>query len=164
MKDTPSRDWFQGQILVGGKNATSVLEARTQNFQRQMVYWSGAEVEGCAVLTFREKKNEASLLPQIKLRPKWKRIYFLPPKRWTHVNKSIALKRLLFGICFFPFKTNALDKQLCINLLLNPGSPCRALRATPSSSLRTVTARASRPGQVRKPVRARAALPEMHIV
>lgn len=82
-------------------------------------------------------------------------------------SKSGALKHQFFP----PFlKQNLLDEQLCINPPLNPGSPRRALRPPPSSSsIMTVTARASRQGQflpaeTKKQVRVRAALSEIHIV
>lgn len=94
------------------KNTPSFLEAGTQNFQRQLIYWSWAEVEGCTVLTFRGGKK-ASLLPQRKLR-KWKsmHMFFVPPQRWTLPTQAPVtftlytaeneIKAELWSISFFP--------------------------------------------------------------
>lgn len=45
------------QLWDPPKNTPSFLEAGTQNFQRQLIYWSWAEAEGCTVLTFRGEKK-----------------------------------------------------------------------------------------------------------
>lgn len=138
------------------------LEAGPQNFQRQLVYWSWTEVEGCTALTFRGKKWSIFIAAdeteaQVE---KYAHIFFSPSTinsaltgtghvyavDGSKLNKSRALKRLLF--------TASLDEQFCINPLLTPGSPHRALRPPPSSSpIMTITACASRQGQLLPPER-----------
>lgn len=124
-----------------------MLEAGPWNFQRQLDYWSWAEVDGCTAQYLRG--DQSLFMSADETQAQLKRTHIHTLTGTCHVYTVDEGWSIFCSQPIFPL-LNRIHwiKQFCINPPLNPGSPRRPLKPPPSPcSVMAATTRASRQGQ-----------------